>query len=46
MWKTMMAESSIDAILGGSALAGPELVGAELAMMGMIIGIKKLKEHH
>jgi hypothetical protein len=41
-----MAESSIDAILGGSALAGPELVAAEVAMLGMIIGIKKLKEHH
>lgn len=46
MWKSMMAESSIDAILGGSALAGPELVASEIALLGMIVGIKKLKDHH
>lgn len=38
-------EAGIDAMIGGAAL-GPEAIAAEIAMMGMIIGIKKLKQHH
>jgi hypothetical protein len=46
MFKAGMTEASIDAILGGSSLLGPEAVAAEIALMGMIVGIKKLKDHH
>ena len=46
MWKAGFSEAGIDAILGGGALLGPEAIAAEVAMMGMIIGIKKLKDHH
>jgi hypothetical protein len=46
MWKMGMSEAGIDAILGGGALLGPEAIGAEIALMGMIVGIKKLKDHH
>ena len=42
MFKTGFTEAGIDAILGSSAL-GPEAVAAEVALMGMIIGIKKIK---
>lgn len=40
------SEAGIDGILAGSALAGPEVIAGEIALMGMIIGIKKLKQHH
>lgn len=39
------SEAGLDAMIGGAAL-GPEAIAAEIAMMGMIIGIKKLKQHH
>jgi hypothetical protein len=40
------SEAGIDALIGGTALAAPELIAAEVALMGMIVGIKKLKQHH
>jgi len=41
-----MTEGGIDAILGADALIlGPETMGASVALMGMIIGIKRLKGH-
>jgi hypothetical protein len=43
MFKGFMAESSIDALLGGGAMLGPEAIAAEVALLGMIVGIKKLK---
>jgi hypothetical protein len=46
MWKASFGEAGIDAILGGGALLGPEAIAGEIALMGMIIGIKKLKDHH
>ena len=45
MWKVGMSEAGVDAILGGGAMLGPEAVAAEIALMGMIVGIKKLKHH-
>jgi hypothetical protein len=36
------SEAGLDAMIGGAAL-GPEMVAAEVALAGMIIGIKKLK---
>lgn len=44
--KGLMTETAVDAVLGGSMIAGPEAVAAEIALMGMIVGIKKLKVHH
>ena len=49
MWKAGMTEGGMDALIGaGSAEAialGPETMGASIALMGMIIGVKKLKHH-
>jgi len=42
----LLSEGGIDALIGGSAAFGPEAVAAEVALMGFIVGIKKLKEHH
>ncbi len=41
-----MMEGGIEAILGSTAVAGPEMIAVDIAMMGMILGIKKLSEHH
>lgn len=46
MWKAGMTSEGVDAILGGSMALGPEAVAAEIALMGMIVGIKKIKQHH
>ena len=44
MMKGLMSEASVDAIIGAEMAAGqPELVAAEIALMSMVIGIKKLK---
>ena len=40
------SEAGIDALLGGGALLGPEAIAAEVALMGMIVAIKKIKQHH
>ena len=46
MWKASMTSEGVDAILGGSMAFGPEAVAAEVALMGVIIGIKAIKKHH
>jgi len=46
MMKGLMTESAVEGIMAGSMAAGPEAVAAEIALMGMIVGIKKLKNHH
>jgi hypothetical protein len=43
MMKGLMSEGAIDALMGGGAMLGPEAIAGEIALMGMIIGIKKLK---
>ena len=46
MWKASFGEASLDALLGGagaSVALGPEVIASEIAIMGMIVGIKKLK---
>ncbi len=40
MWKMGIGAEGIEAILGGSAALGPEAVGAEIAIMGLIVGIR------
>jgi hypothetical protein len=40
--KGLLAEGGLEAIIGGSAALGPEAIAAEIAVMGMILGIKKL----
>jgi hypothetical protein len=50
MWKMGISEAGSEALLGSMGaemMAGqPELVVAEMAIMGFIMGAKKLSEHH
>jgi hypothetical protein len=50
MWKAGLTEGGTDALLGSlGAEIGTgqiELVAAELALFGVIMGVKKIKEHH
>jgi hypothetical protein len=50
MWKAGFSEAGTDAIMasfGAEAMAGqPELILGEMALLGFIMGAKKLSEHH
>ena len=41
-----MMEGGIEALIGSSMVAGPEMIAVDVALMGMVLGIKKLAEHH
>ena len=43
---TSFSEAGVDALLAGGAALGPEAIAGELAIMGLGICIKKMKEHH
>jgi hypothetical protein len=43
--KSIMMDGGIEAIMGSMA-AGPEMIAVDIAIMGMVVGIKKLADHH
>jgi hypothetical protein len=44
--KSMLMEGGIEAIIGSSMVAGPEMIAVDIALMGVVLGVKKLAEHH
>lgn len=46
MLKGFLADGMMEGIMGASMAAGPEMIAVDIALMGMFVGIKKLKDHH
>lgn len=46
MWKVGMNDALIDSMMAETMAGAPELAVAELAIMGFIMGAKKISQHH
>ena len=46
MMKGFMADGMMEGIMGASMAAGPEMIAVDIALMGIMVGIKKIKDHH